>query len=342
MRKIRLGRTELMVAEVSFGALPVQRVPREEAVRLIRRAYEGGVNYFDTANAYSDSEEKLGLALSGVRHEVVISTKSMAKDKKTVLAHIEESLRRLKTDYIDLFQLHNPEALPDPDDADSALAAANEAKRKGYVRHIGITNHRLAVAQEAVESRLYDTLQFPFSYLASEAETELVARCAAADMGFIAMKALAGGLLTNAEACAAFMRAHPTVVPIWGIQRESELEQFLALAARDDLAITPELAKLIGRDRKKLSGNFCRGCGYCLPCPAGIDIPMAARMDCMLRRSPTIKLLSKEYRAVMHRIDDCTGCRACASHYPYGLDTPELLKKMLVDYDAMYLARGEG
>ncbi|HOG01371.1 MAG: General stress protein 69 [Firmicutes bacterium ADurb.Bin248] len=341
MRKIRLGRTELTVTEVSFGALPVQRVPRGEAVRLIRRAYEGGVNYFDTANAYTDSEQKLGLALSGVRREVILSTKSMAKDKKTVLSHIEQSLRALGTDYIDLFQLHNPESLPDPDDPDSALAAALEAKRRGYVRHIGVTNHRLAVAREAIASGLYDTLQFPFSYLASKEETELVALCRDADMGFIAMKALAGGLLTNAEACAAFMRAHSTVAPIWGIQRESELDEFLALAARDDLALTPELAALIERDRRELSGNFCRGCGYCLPCPAGIDIPTAARMNCMLRRAPTGKLLSKEYRVLMHRIDACTGCRACASRCPYGLDTPNLLKEMLSDYDAVYLARGE-
>ncbi|HWQ59410.1 MAG TPA: aldo/keto reductase [Clostridia bacterium] len=340
MRKIRLGCTELMVTEVSFGALPVQRVPREEAVRLIRRAYEGGVNHFDTANGYTDSEEKLGLALSDVRSEVVLSTKSMAKDKKTAAAHIENSLRMLKTDYIDLFQLHNPKALPDPNDPDTALAAALEAKQKGYVRHIGVTNHRLAIAKEAIACGLYETLQFPFSYLASEEEMELPALCAAADMGFIAMKALAGGLLTNAEACAAFMRSVPSAVPIWGIQRESELLEFLSLAARGELALTPGLQAVIERDRRELAGDFCRGCGYCLPCPAHIDIPMAARMKCLLRRAPMAQFMSAEFRALMHRIDDCTACRACASRCPYGLDTPNLLKEMLRDYDAMYLNYG--
>lgn len=341
MRKIRLGRTGLMVTDVSFGALPVQRVDVESAVRLLRRAYEGGVNYFDTANMYTDSEYKLGLALSPVRREIVISTKSGGQDKKTVLAHIENSLRMLKTDYIDLFQFHNPSALPDPEDPDSAYAAAREAKRKGYILHIGVTNHRLKLAHEAIESGLYETLQFPFSYIGSEEELKLPALCREADVGFIAMKALAGGLLTSAEACAAFMRRYDNVVPIWGIQRERELDEFLMLGAREELPLTPEIEALIARDRKELTDNFCRGCGYCLPCPAKIDIPQAARMYCLLRRAPMGQFMTKEYHALMHRIDACVDCRACASRCPYSLDTPRLLKDMLADYDALYARHGE-
>lgn len=341
MKKIRLGRTELMVTEVSFGALPVQRVDTENAVKLLRRAYEGGINYFDTANYYTDSEYKLGLALSDVRHDIVISTKSGGKDKKTAAAHIENSLRMLKTDYIDLFQFHNPPELPNPDDPDSAFAAALEAKKKGYIRHIGITNHRLRIAHEAIESGLYETLQFPFSYIGSPEELELPALCKQADMGFIAMKGLAGGLLNNAAACAAFMRLYDNVVPIWGIQREWELEEFLALGSMEKLPITPELRAVIDRDKKELTGNFCRSCGYCLPCPAHIDIPQAARMSCLIRRAPMAQYMTKEYHALMHRIDDCIGCRACASRCPYGLDTPRLLKEMLADYDAMYAQYGE-
>ena len=335
MRKIRLGRTELRVTATSFGALPIQRITREEAVRLVRRAFDGGINYFDTANMYTDSEEKLGAALHDVRSQVVISTKSGGTDKKTAMAHIEESLRRLRTDYIDLFQFHNPAKLPDIHDPDGAFAAALEMKQKGYIRHIGITNHRLPIAREAIASGNFETLQFPFCYLASEADIDLVNRCREADMGFIAMKGLSGGLLNNAEACYAFLRQYDNVVPIWGIQHGWELDQWLELAERDP-ELTEELRAVIDKDRRELAGDFCRSCGYCLPCTAGIDIPQAARMMQLLGRSPYRPYMTEEWHAKMHKIEDCVHCDACKSRCPYGLDTPALLAKQLVDYDKFY------
>ena len=335
MDKIRLGRTELYVSKTAFGALPIQRISHADAVKLVRRAYESGINYFDTANAYTDSEEKLGAALHDVRHEVIISTKSGGGDKKTVQAHIEESLRRLQTDYIDLFQFHNPAQLPDPEDPDGPFAAVLEAKQKGYIRHIGITNHRLKVACAAIDSGNFETMQFPFCYLAAPQDLEIVEKCKAADMGFIAMKGLSGGLLNNAEACYAFMQEYPNVVPIWGIQREEELDQWLELTARDP-HVTPEIQAVIDKDRKELAGNFCRSCGYCLPCTAGIDIPQAARMSALLRRSPYQPYMSDEWYAKMHKIEECVHCNACKSRCPYGLDTPALLQAMLKDYDAFY------
>ena len=335
METIRLGRTDLMVSKTAFGALPIQRISKEDAVRLVRRAYDAGINYFDTANAYTDSEEKLGEALHGVRQNVVISTKSGGKDKKTVQAHIEESLRRLQTDYIDLFQFHNPAELPDINDPDGPFAAALEARQKGYIRHIGITNHRLKVAHAAIESGNFETLQFPFCYLATEKDLELVALCREHDMGFIAMKGLSGGLLNNAEACYAFMQEHPTVVPIWGVQHEWELDQWLELTERNP-RLTPELQAVIDRDRRELAGNFCRSCGYCLPCTAGIDIPQAARMMQLLGRSPYRPYMSDEWYAKMHKIETCVHCDACKSRCPYGLDTPALLARQLQDYDAFY------
>lgn len=335
MEKIRLGRTELLVSKTSFGALPIQRISKADAARLVRRAYEAGVNYFDTANMYTDSEEKLGAALHDVRRKVVISTKSAATDKKTALAHIEQSLRRLQTDYIDLFQFHNPAKLPDPADPDGAFAAALEMQQKGYIRHIGITNHRLHIARAAIQSGNFETLQFPFCYLAAEQDLDLVARCKAADMGFIAMKGLSGGLLNNAEACYAFMGQYDNVVPIWGIQHEWELDQWLELTARDP-KLTPELQAVIDRDRKELAGNFCRSCGYCLPCAADIDIPQSARMSALLRRSPYQQYMTDAWYEKMHRIENCIHCGACKSRCPYGLDTPALLQLMLKDYDAFY------
>lgn len=335
MEKVRLGKTELYVTKTAFGALPVQRVERSAAVRLLRRAYQCGINYFDTANMYTDSEEKLGEALHDVRQNVVISTKSGGKDKETVRQHIELSLRRLRTDYIDLFQFHNPAELPDPEDPDGPYAAALEAKQKGYIRHIGITNHRLSVAQAAIDSGNFETLQFPFCYLAAEKDYALLRSCEEQDMGFIAMKGLSGGMLSNAAACYAFMQQYPNVVPIWGIQHEWELDQWLKLTESGQ-QMTPELESVIEKDRRELAGGFCRSCGYCLPCAAGIDIPQAARMAMLLRRAPYRPYMTEEWYEKMHRIENCVHCDACRSRCPYGLDTPRLLADMLRDYDAFY------
>ena len=331
MRTIRLGKTGLTVTSPAMGCLPVQRRSLEEGAALIRAAYEGGIRYFDTANSYTDSEEKIGLALHDVRDRVVLSTKSMARDRAGVLAHIETSLRRMRTDYIDLFQFHNVPALPDPDDPDGAWAGAAEAKARGWIRHIGLTTHRIGVAEEAVASGRFETLQFPFSYLSSDRDLALAAGCAEADVGFIAMKGLAGGLLTNARACHAFMKRYPNVVPIWGIQHRHELDEWLA-AAREDPDLDDELSSVIRADREQLAGEFCRSCGYCMPCPVGIDIKNAARMNMLLRRSPWRQYYSPEWREKMERVEDCRECRSCASQCPYGLDTPRLLKFMLKDW----------
>ena len=193
MQTIRLGQTNITVSKNGFGALPIQRVSSEDAVRILRKAYEGGINYFDTARFYTDSEEKLGLTLSDVRENIIISTKTMCNTTEDFWRDLGESLELLKTDYIDIYQFHNPSFCPKPGDGTGLYEAMLEAKAQGKIRHIGITNHRLAVAEEAVLSGLYETLQFPFSYLASEKEEALVKLCEERDVGFICMKALAGG-----------------------------------------------------------------------------------------------------------------------------------------------------
>ena len=337
MQKIRLGKTELMVTKTALGCLPLQRCSDEEAVRLIRAAYEGGINYFDTANSYTDSEKKLGLALSDVRDKLIISTKSAARDKAGVLAHIENSLRMLKTDYIDLFQFHQVTEVPDPNDPNGAYAAALEAKERGWIRHIGVTSHRVDVAEECIASGYFETLQFPFSYISADRDLALADKCREADMGFIAMKGLAGGMLTNTRACHAFMKQYDNVVPIWGMQRMEELQQWLDVA-EEDPSMDEELAAFIKHERQELSGSFCRSCGYCLPCPAGIEIFNCARMNMLLRRSPWKQYYSPEWQEKMSRIENCIGCRHCSSHCPYQLYTPNLLKYMLKDYREFYEA----
>ena len=199
MEKIRLGRTNLMVGRTAFGALPIQRVDFDEAKLLLRKAYDNGVNFFDTARGYSDSEEKIGDALHDVRQDIYIATKSLAKDSQGFFKDLETSLMNLKTDYIDIIQLHNPEILPDPEDPDSLYNSMLKAKEKGIVRFIGITNHKLSNAISVAESGLYDTVQFPLSSLSSNEELKIVEVCRKNDVGLIAMKALSGGLITNAS-----------------------------------------------------------------------------------------------------------------------------------------------
>ena len=331
MEMVRLGKTEITVHKNGFGALPVQRVSLEDGVKLLRNAYEGGFRFFDTARAYSDSEEKLGEALADVREHIFLATKTMAKDGEGFKRDLDASLKLLKTDYIDIYQFHNPSFCPKPGDGSGLYEAMEEAKRQGVVRHIGITNHRIHVAREAIESGLYETLQFPFCYLATDKDLELVEMCKEADMGFIAMKALSGGLITNSAAAYAYLAQYDNVLPIWGVQRQSELEEFLRYMDEPP-ALTEELRAVIEGDRKELSGNFCRGCGYCMPCPVGIEINTCARMSLLIRRSPSDKQLTEKAQAMMKKIENCLHCGACAKKCPYGLDTPKLLEENYKDY----------
>ena len=205
-----------------------------------------------------------------------------------------------------------------------------EAKKQGKIRHIGITAHLIGVAEEIVESGLYETLQFPFSYLANEREITLVEATEKAGMGFIAMKGLAGGLLTDSNACMAFMSQY-NALPIWGIQREEELDEWLSFFDKD-VAMTDSIKAFIEEERKSLMGDFCRGCGYCMPCTVDIQINNCARMSQLIRRSPSQNFLSEEWQQNMFNIENCVDCGLCKSKCPYGLDTPNLLRKNLADY----------
>ncbi len=331
MGKVTLGSTGITVEKNAFGALPIQRISKEEAIKLLRKAYEGGIEFFDTARFYTDSEEKLGAAFDGMRDKICLATKTGATTAEGFWKDIHTSLSNLRTDYIDLYQFHNPDFCPKPGDGSGLYEAMLEAKEKGMVRHIGITNHRLSIAHEAVDSGLYETLQFPFCYLATEKDIELVEKCKGADMGFIAMKALSGGLITNSAAAYAFLAQYGHVLPIWGVQRERELEEFLSYIDNPP-AMSEELAAVIAKDREELLGEFCRGCGYCMPCPAGIEINNCARMSLMIRRSPSAGWLTKEAQEKMKKIENCLHCGKCKSKCPYGLDTPALLEKNYQDY----------
>lgn len=335
MKKVVLGSTNIVTAQNAFGALPIQRRDKETAVSILRRAYEGGITFFDTARAYSDSEEKIGLAFgdmySDIRSKIYIATKTMAKTPDEFREQLETSLSLLKTDYIDIYQFHCVNQCYRPGDGTGMYECMLKAKEDGLIRHIGVTAHKVEIAFECVESGLYETLQYPFSYLASDREIELVKAAKEANVGFIAMKGLAGGLINNSKAAMAFMTQFDNALPIWGIQKVEELEEWLSYMDETP-CMDEEMKAYIAKEQAELKGEFCRGCGYCMPCPQGIMINQCARMSLMLRRAPSANWLSENMQSEMMKIEKCTGCGACMKKCPYELKTPELLKKNLEDY----------
>lgn len=331
METVTLGKTGIEVSKNGFGALPIQRIEKKDAVYLLQKAFYHGINYFDTARGYTDSEEKVGAAFSYIRDKIIISTKTTAQNADDFWKDLETSLSLLQTDYIDIYQFHNPSFCPKPEDGTGLYEAALKAKEQGKIRHIGITNHRLAVAKEAIDSGLYETMQFPFCYLATEQDLEIVDLCKKENMGFIAMKALSGGLITDSALAYAYLSQFDHVVPIWGVQRERELDEFLSYQEQPPV-LTEEMKARIEADKIELAGEFCRGCGYCMPCPAGIEINNCARMSLMLRRAPQQEFLTPEWQEKMKKIEGCLSCGKCKSKCPYELDTPELLKKNYEDY----------
>lgn len=332
MEYTRLGRTGLSVSRTSFGALPIQRIPESESTAILRAAYEAGINFYDTANAYTDSEFKLGQALGDVRRNIIIATKTAPAAPEVMQQHLEQSLKMLRTDYIDIYQLHCAPRVYRPGEEDGVYDWLLQKKKEGAIRHISVTAHRIGVAEEALESGLYDTLQYPFSVIADEQELRLAQRARELDIGFIAMKAMGGGLIQHPEVTFAFLRQYPQVVPIYGIQRRSELNQWLSLE-NDPPQWNEEMQRLAAEEKAALGGDFCRSCGYCMPCPMGIEIPNAARMSLLMTRAPYQPYITKEWQAKMHKIESCINCRRCVAHCPYSLDTPRLLRDQLHWYE---------
>ncbi|MDR2076811.1 MAG: aldo/keto reductase [Desulfovibrio sp.] len=339
MNTMRLGRTDFFVSRLAFGALPIQRAPWEEAVPILRRAAEGGITFFDTARLYSDSEAKIGAAFEGIRENLFLASKTMGGTPEAIRADLAVTLDNLRTDYLDVYQFHNPSTVPLPGDGSGRYELFAELKRAGVIRAIGLTSHSLERARQAVDSGLYDTLQYPFSLLATGEEEDLVASCRAADVGFICMKALAGGLVRDIPAAFAFMGRFDNVLPIWGIQRMSELEEFLALEAAPPLWNEP-MAEIARDYREALGKSFCRGCGYCQPCPQEIAVHTVARLFLTLRRSPWKPFAEPSWQKEMARVENCTQCGTCASRCPYHLDPPALIRRSLDDYVAFMRERG--
>ena len=336
---MRLGKTNLEVNKNGFGALPIQRCSMDEAVEILKKAYDEGINFYDTAHFYTDSEEKMGKAFEDIpRENIYLVSKTAAETPEVFWSDLKTSLESLKTDYLDLYQFHNISFVPKEDD--DVYKAMLEAKEKGMIRHIGITTHKITFAHEAIESGLYETLQYPFSYLSGEEEIELVEKCKDLDVGFIAMKAMGGGLIKNSKASFAYINQFDNVLPIWGIQKLEELDEFLSY--NDTTVLTDDLKAEIEKDKDELGENFCRGCAYCMPCPEEINISLCARMSLWIRRFPAEPYLTEEYQEMMEHTKDCTECYSCTDKCPYELDIPELLKENYEDYQNVLSGKIKG
>ncbi len=334
--RIRLGRTGLDVAPVAMGCLPIQRLSPDDAAALLRYACDCGVDFFDTAHVYTDSEEQMGAAVAGgLRERVIIASKAMSDSYEGTASQIDESLRRLKTDYVDLYQWHNPATLGDFQNERGPYQALLDAQKAGKIRFIGLTNHSLPLAREAIRSGAFDTLQYPLSVLSSVEEIEMTRECTAYDIGFIAMKAMCGGLVPDGRLPAAFMNEHRHIVPIWGIEKRAELDQFVQLALNPE-PFTEKMREEIERLREEFGDEYCRGCGYCLPCPAKINLPLMMRIIFFVKRHPAGSHFTEKHRQQVAAISGCTECRGCVSRCPYHLEAPQILKKQQKEYARLY------
>ena len=325
---MRLGKTNLEVNKNGFGALPIQRRNEADSIEILTAAYDAGIDFYDTARFYTDSEQKLGKAFEDVRENIYIASKTGMETVEEFWNDLETSLKELRTDYLDLYQFHNISFCPKAED--DLYKAMLEAKEQGLIRHIGITTHKITIANEALDSGLYETLQYPFSYLSGDEELKLIDRCKDLDVGFIAMKAMGGGLIKNSKASFAYINQFDNVLPIWGIQKLTELNEFLSYD--ESTVLDDELKSAIENDKKELGDNFCRGCGYCMPCPEEINISLCCRMSLWIRRFPTEPNMDEKTQEIMRKTLDCVECYECIDKCPYELDIPELLKENYEDY----------
>ncbi len=336
-----LGKTGLRVSEAGCGGIPIIRLQTDEAIEVLKRAYDRGITFYDTANAYHDSEDKIGRALHGVRDQIVIATKSGKRDGAGVLEHLDNSLRMLQTDYIDLYQLHQVaqsrdwDAITGPGGAWDALVKARE---QGKIRHLGVTSHSIPMAVRLVKTELFETVQFPFNFIEPEARDELHRVARERNIGIIAMKPFAGGVIDNAVLAFRFLRQYPDAIPIPGYDSVAGVDQVVALYEQPNEVTAEDLA-LMDKYRDELGRRFCRRCEYCQPCPNGVMITPAMGYPILSRRmSPAVAVNFS--RIPMESVLKCENCGTCLERCPYELPIPEILKKNYDLFEQQRLALG--
>lgn len=336
MKIVRLGKTELQVPIIGFGGIPIQRLTENEAIEVVQRCLDLGVTFLDTANGYTTSEERIGKAIAGRRDQVIIATKSGTGDKATAQEHLELSLKRLNTDYIDLWQFHGistPEKYEKVLGPGGAMEAAQEALKAGKIRHIGVTSHSLDMAIKMVPSGHFETMQFPFNFVTNEAKERLLPLCQEHDLGFIAMKPFAGGMLGKASLSIKWLLQFEGLVPDPGIEKVEEIEEIVEIV-NGSWALTSEEQQEIERIREELGTRFCRRCQYCLPCPQNIRIPMMMNLGSFMKRFSPDRLYSESFRQNnIEPAKTCIKCGECEKRCPYQLPIRDMLVENIELYE---------
>jgi len=335
MEKIRLGKTNMMVSKLGFGGIPIQRLSEEDAIAVVRRCLSLGVTFIDTANGYTTSEERIGKAIAGRRRGLILATKSGSRSREGIEKHLNLSLERLAVDSIDLYQFHGVstfEALETILEAKGPMAAVEDAKKAGRIKHVGITSHSMDVAKEAVKSGQFETIMFPFNFITNEPADELLPLCREHDVGFIVMKPLAGGMLDNATVAFKYLLQFPDVVMIPGIEHAWEIEEIARIFVGPK-QMTPAEEAEMQRLRDELGTKFCRRCDYCQPCPQEIPISMVMNSAGFAKRLPPERLFSGWISTGMERAATCTDCGDCEERCPYHLPIREIIAERVEWYD---------
>jgi len=334
MEKVRLGRTEMMVSRVGFGGIPIQRDSEEESIVVVRRCIELGVNFIDTANAYTTSEGRIGKAISGRREGLILATKTHERTSEGIENHLQQSLKQLGVESIDLYQFHNVSdsnslnALLDPK---GPFATVEKAKRDGIIKHIGITSHSIDIAKEAVKTDRFETIMFPFNFITSEPVDELLPLAREHDVGFIAMKPLGGGILSNATIAFKYLLQFPDVVPIPGIEKPHEIDEIVQILD-GPWQMTEEEQAEMQRLREELGTRFCRRCDYCQPCEEEIPISMVMVSDSFAKRFPPERFFSGRIADNLAKAANCTECGDCEERCPYDLPIREIIAERVEWY----------
>lgn len=337
MERVRLGKTSLMVSRVGLGGIPITRLNKEEGIKVVQKALDLGINFIDTARGYEDSEEKIGQAINGrKREEIIISSKSSALDKATFLEHLDLSLEKLGTDYIDIYHLHivnSREKMRRVMSEGGAYEGMVEAIRKGKIKHSGFSSHSLSVGKELMLTKKFEVVQVALNFVDNESEKKIVPLARKLDMGFIAMKPLGGGLLEDAEIAIRYLLQFEGVVPIPGVEKFEEIKQIVQIAKNPRPLTSGERVKM-ERTRRELGKEFCHRCDYCQPCPQEIPISTVLTLKSMVKRFSLENIL-RNHEANVVKARECTECEECVERCPYNLSIPQLLKKNIAYFEKL-------
>lgn len=331
MEKRVLGRTDFEVSVIGLGGIPIQRVDKDEAIKIVEEAHKQGINFIDTARGYNESEELLGQALKSVgRDKFYLATKSMQRTYDGVLEELEISLNNLQTDYIDLFQFHNVSKKEDVEvlfSEKGALKAIKEMKEKGIVKEIGITSHNVDLMDSFVDNDEFSTIQFPYNPVEDQA-SNVFKKAKEKNIGVIVMKPLAGGAIPKGELCLRYIMENPNVtVAIPGMDSIAQVKEN-ADVGKNPRPLTDEERMKLKKEVDSLGTEFCRRCGYCAPCSVGMDIPSQFLMEGYYVRYNLKDWAKSRYDAMEKNAGDCIRCGDCETRCPYDLPIMDMLERV--------------